>query len=650
MMLFTKDIDKKLFQQYDMGSNLEKQKVIAKIFNPYSEGRWFLINSDPQDPDYLWAIVQMGDTVEVGSVSRQDLISARVGRFKFPLERDLGFSPVNAAELFRGLNQGKFYADGGETDEEQMVTRGFYEDEPYEYAKGGEVKWQDARIGDSARVKSENKMGLILKDYGRKFHLKFVDGTEKTYDASELEFIKDEDEYAKGGIVVTSIKDIPNFKKILDEGKITYRGLGLGKLWDDFNKLTGTTGKKIKVAGKEYFITDEEFQTFSRDADGNLRIRFAAPFKKSYADGGYMAKGGDIDGGKLKNGKYKYEKGDEGMFQGNEVRVVKYNIGYGGTYYYNIIDEDGKVKTHGVAKAEKFENQFAYFPKMAEGGYMAKGGELMSDDGDIPYNAIKKMQKIKINELNQWMPSIKYVWYDNNSKKFYFKDYLGRIMAVNNGGTLGELDRFIKKNNILLEDGKMSDGGYMAKGGKIVGYEVEYEKLVGGERERDIKSFKTKEEAEAFAKENYGYVENVYEGQYKMAKGGETMSTINEIGLLTGLRPIAIAEWGDKNNINLSLILKDLKSKKIKGIDLMTAIVGNKNNKYSIELLSKYSRMSMGGKVTFDDKVSSIKKSLLKKKIVSPKVQKDYGKTYNNKEALESARRIAGSMKAKYQK
>jgi hypothetical protein len=42
-------------------------------------------------------------------------------------------------------------------------------------------------------------MGLILKDYGRKFHLKFVDGTEKTYDASELEFIKDEDEFAKGG-------------------------------------------------------------------------------------------------------------------------------------------------------------------------------------------------------------------------------------------------------------------------------------------------------------------------------------------------------------------------------------------------------------------------------------------------------------------
>jgi len=34
----------------------------------------------------------------------------------------------------------------------------------------------------------------------------------------------------------------------------------------------------------------------------------------------------------------------------------------------------------------------------------------------------------------------------------------------------------------------------------------------------------------------------------------------------------------------------------------------------------------------------------LKRKKVSPKVQKDYGKTYSPKEAEESAKRIAGSM------
>ena len=77
---------------------------------------------------------------------------------------------------------------------------------------------------------------------------------------------------------------------------------------------------------------------------------------------------------------------------------------------------------------------------------------------------------------------------------------------------------------------------------------------------------------------------------------------------------------------------------------------GEPNGKIMMSELIELGSMSMGGKVTFDDKVSSIKKSLLKKKTVSPKVQKDYGKTYNNKEALESARRIAGSMKSKYEK
>jgi len=89
-----------------------------------------------------------------------------------------------------------------------------------------------------------------------------------------------------------------------------------------------------------------------------------------------------------------------------------------------------------------------------------------------------------------------------------------------------------------------------------------------------------------------------------MADGGMTdpMATVNEIARLSGVRPIAIAEWGDKNNINLSFLLKDLKSKKIKGMDIMTAIVGNPNNKYQKELSAKYSRMAMGGKVKFADK------------------------------------------------
>jgi hypothetical protein len=64
---------------------------------------------------------------------------------------------------------------------------------------------------------------------------------------------------------------------------------------------------------------------------------------------------------------------------------------------------------------------------------------------------------------------------------------------------------------------------------------------------------------------------------------------------------------------------------------------------------AKFGKMAMGGKVKFEDKVKAIKESLLKRKKVSPKVQKDYGKTYSPKEAEESAKRIAASQRMKYE-
>jgi len=84
-------------------------------------------------------------------------------------------------------------------------------------------------------------------------------------------------------------------------------------------------------------------------------------------------------------------------------------------------------------------------------------------------------------------------------------------------------------------------------------------------------------------------------GKMKTGGGVDAMSTVNKISRISGLRTVAIAEWGDKNNINLATILRDLKAKKITGMDLMTAIVGKPGNKYSKEFNSKYSKMSTGG-------------------------------------------------------
>ena len=119
MKLFNKTIDRQLFRQYTYGSDLSKQEVVVKIFNPAGNGRWFILNSDPQDPDYLWAIVDLGYGAEVGSVSRSELENYK-GRFGLGFERDLEFGHMNAEEVYQGLRQGNYYAKGGSITEDNL--------------------------------------------------------------------------------------------------------------------------------------------------------------------------------------------------------------------------------------------------------------------------------------------------------------------------------------------------------------------------------------------------------------------------------------------------------------------------------------------------------------------------------------------------
>jgi hypothetical protein len=60
------------------------------------------------------------------------------------------------------------------------------------------------------------------------------------------------------------------------------------------------------------------------------------------------------------------------------------------------------------------------------------------------------------------------------------------------------------------------------------------------------------------------------------------------------------------------------------------------------EYLASGGKMSMGG-ATFKDKVNAISKRLEGKKVPT-RLKKDYGATYDKKEAKEAGQRIAGSM------
>ena len=103
MILFTKEIEKLAQNQYRYGNDMEKQVIVAKFFNPVGVGSWFLMNQDPNDPDYCWGIVHLFD-VEVGSFSKSELENVKLS-FGLGIERDLYFERVNALEMYRKLTK-----------------------------------------------------------------------------------------------------------------------------------------------------------------------------------------------------------------------------------------------------------------------------------------------------------------------------------------------------------------------------------------------------------------------------------------------------------------------------------------------------------------------------------------------------------------
>lgn len=105
MQLLTASQSKQLQKQYPKGSSFD-QKVVVKLFDPQGSWEWYLMNQDPEDPDYLWGIVK-GFEVESGSISLSDLQTIRSGPFKLGIERDLSFRPRPAQEIWNDLMAGK---------------------------------------------------------------------------------------------------------------------------------------------------------------------------------------------------------------------------------------------------------------------------------------------------------------------------------------------------------------------------------------------------------------------------------------------------------------------------------------------------------------------------------------------------------------
>ena len=103
MKLITKEIERNAQKQYPMGNDLD-QKIVAKFFDPYGDWSWYVMNQDPEDPDYLWGIVK-GFEVDTGSFSLSELASIKAHGAP-RIERDMYFKPMVARDLLEKLENG----------------------------------------------------------------------------------------------------------------------------------------------------------------------------------------------------------------------------------------------------------------------------------------------------------------------------------------------------------------------------------------------------------------------------------------------------------------------------------------------------------------------------------------------------------------
>ncbi len=89
MKLFTKRIEEKLARNGRIENG--DSPPVVKVFNPHGPGTWLISEIDPQAPDILFCLADLGvQSPEMGDVYRSELEEIR-GPLGFPLERDKFF-------------------------------------------------------------------------------------------------------------------------------------------------------------------------------------------------------------------------------------------------------------------------------------------------------------------------------------------------------------------------------------------------------------------------------------------------------------------------------------------------------------------------------------------------------------------------------
>jgi hypothetical protein len=386
MKLFTKAENAKLFANYSKGSNMANQNVVVKIFNPYGNGRWYIMNSDPNDPNYLWGIVDLGYGAEVGSISRSDLENYR-NRFGWGFERDMSFRPKNAKMVLEGLRNGEFFAGGGE------------------------VEFID--YGDSEIMFEPNSK----KYYANEMEFDTLEQAKKFIDSGEVPyFIKDaysKGMFKKGGALLTpkqryiaELKGLTGLQQkaiedYIDENNLTSDEvlrivIGLGR------KQISSSDVSTAIVGKKNNSESKKLLAFAM-SDEALKAEYGAFMDGVYAGGGSIS---NFDPMSLM-GKTFYSLQSHGKII--NVRILSddnIKIKYEVSNTFSVEKSFTKKELFDMAKGKEVDGNSILKSTMANGGFMDgvyAGGGGVSD----------KFVITKKPDAN----SLYYIVYSENGKK-----------------------------------------------------------------------------------------------------------------------------------------------------------------------------------------------------------------------------------------
>jgi hypothetical protein len=520
-----------------------------------------------------------------------ELETIKVPPFRLGLERDMSFTPKNAQEVYDGLLEGKRFEQGGRIEDEnkQMVLN---QAEGFEHH--AEELEEAAKKADHVPAWVVAQSAVASSKLSDITH--YLDGENE-----QNREMKEGEEYANGGMMAKG-GNIYGIEKYLSRNLI--------------NHITSLNEEQLKKMKKELQGEIDRSEKYEKDFKGSNR-EFALKkeldlvnyrLEDEMAMGGYMASGGSVW---EKNGFSEYPRSSpqewelvEWSLNGHSPSFIGRMYFQRGTGFMFIEKENGEIFTPNY-KNKLFWRKIGN--KMAMGGMMAKDSDVLKQIYDYISNTRYSMMLDDYEEgeyitiRDRVAPSI------TSGDSYDDLVYKIKLFASDlKDGKWGDLidikfdynDEWVGFDIILKQNSKMADGGYMAKGGMT---DADKSKLAS---KKIAKSWQNVLDS--------NFDDEVYEKHEKLVK--ETGIPKQQLNKIQDY--ISITPKGQRRDIDI----------------------------YQFWDVSE--KMAMGG-VTFKGKVRVVKSSLLKGKKVSPKVQKDYGKTYSKKEAQESAERIVGAMTAK---